>query len=259
MTVGAAVNVHYVGSLGSAWAFLLSLVICTLISAITGALIFALRLNALIVTLAVNAVAAAGLSIWMGKTFSIEGQAPRWLITLAGTARLNVSALFVIAVAISAVAAGVLSRTRAGRKVVAVGANRTAAHVLGTRVNVVGMVTFASAGLLYAIAGAFVAGLVQIPGPTLGNAYQLTTISAVAIAGATFAGGPASISSLLAACLLLQLFQQTLALRNFGGGAVVLIQGVLLVLAVSLSTLTQFGSQGYERLRQAFVLMRKEG
>ena len=256
MTLSAAVSVHYLNALGSVNAVLLAIVLCAGVSAISGSLISFLRLNALIVTLAMNAIVAAALIIWMGQTFSTSGQAPRWLQRLAGSSLFHVSGIFWLSVVVAAVLAGILSWTRAGRKVAAVGANRRAAQFLGTRVNLVCVVTFAGAGVLYGLAGVLVAGLVHIPDPSLGTTYQLTTITAVAIAGTSFAGGPASISSLFAACLLLQLFDQVLTLHNLSAGALDLIQGLLLVLAVSLGTLAQFGGRGYKRLREAFGSIR---
>src|SRR5690348_6475598 len=54
MTLSAAVNVHYAGSQGSARAFIYAVLACAVVSAISGALISILRLNALVVTLAIN-------------------------------------------------------------------------------------------------------------------------------------------------------------------------------------------------------------
>ena len=49
MTLSAAVNVHFVGPDGPYVAFLLGLLACVVVSAVSGALISMLRLNALIV------------------------------------------------------------------------------------------------------------------------------------------------------------------------------------------------------------------
>ena len=69
----------------------------------------------------------------------------------------NLNACLIIAVVIGVGLAAALSRTRAGRQVAAVGANRRAAHALGTRVMLVDLTTFGVAGLLYGIAGVLVA------------------------------------------------------------------------------------------------------
>jgi ribose transport system permease protein len=256
MTLSAAVNVHYLGSLGSTESFLLSVVLCVGISAVSGALISFLRLNALMVTLAMNAIVSAFVVLWLTQTFSTSGEAPGWLQSLGASSVFNVSGIFLLAVAVSAVTAGILSRTRPGRQVAAIGANRTAARILGTRVSLVGVVTFAGAGALYALAGALVAGLVHIPDSSLGDPYQLTTVTAVAIAGTAFAGGPSSISSLVAACLLLETFDQVLALHNLSAGSLDLVQGALLVVAVSLATVALYGRRGYKRLLDRFGSIR---
>jgi ribose transport system permease protein len=110
------------------------------------------------------------------------------------------------------------------------------------------LTTFAVAGGLYAVAGALLAGFVRVPNADLGAPYMLSTVTAVAMAGALFAGGPVSSSSLIAACLLLQVLDQALAIQNFSPGVRLMVQGVVLILAVAANTLTQHGRQGWKRL-----------
>jgi ribose transport system permease protein len=163
----------------------------------------------------------------------------------------HISALYVVALLLAGVVAVVVYRTRAGRTVGLTGANPVAARMLGIRVHVVYVLTFAGAGALYGLAGSLTAGFVQAPDATLGVTYQLTTLTAVAIAGAVFGGGPASIGSLVAAATLLPLIDQTLALGDLASGWRVVIQGMLLVLAVAASTLTVLGRAGLHRLTSA--------
>jgi ribose transport system permease protein len=251
MTLSAAVNVHFVGSEGPVTAFLIGLVTCIIVSAVAGALVSLLRLNALVVTLAINTMITGGLIIWMGQTFSTGGQAPAWLRSLGRADVGHLSTMFVIALGFSVVVALLVHRTRVGRQVAATGANPAAAQILGIRVHVVYILTFAAAGLLYALAGSMLAGFVQAPDSTLGTPYQLQTLIAVAIAGATFGGGPASVSPLVAGCVLLPLIDQSLALHHLSPGLRVVIQGALLVAAVAASSLTQLGRTGLKRLLRA--------
>lgn len=248
MTLSAAVNVHFVGPDGPFVAFLIALVTCTVVGAMSGALISLLRLNALIVTLAVNTIITGALIIWMGQTFSTGGQAPGWLQSIGRANVGHVSAIFLIALGLAIVVSIVVHRTRAGRQVAATGANPAAAQILGIRVHAVYILTFATAGILYAVAGALTAGFVQAPDSTLGTPYQIQTLVAVAIAGVTFGGGPASVSPLVAACVLLPLIDQSLALHNLSPGLRVVVQGALLVAAVAASSLTQLGRTGLKRL-----------
>jgi ribose transport system permease protein len=86
--------------------------------------------------------------------------------------------------------------------------------------------------------------------------YMLTTIVAVALAGALFNGGPASISSLVAACLVLQILSQTLSIQELSDGVQAVVQGVILAIAVSMSTILKFSRQGWARARGALTGVR---
>jgi len=249
MTLSAAINVHLVGQVSTAQSFATSILVCAAIGGVSGALIHYLRLNALIVTFSVNAIVAAALILWTGQSFSSTGKTAGWLHAFATGDVLHVSNLFLAAVVIATLTATVLSRTHPGRRVAAVGANQTAARMLGSRVGLVTTASFAVAGAFYALAGLFIAGLVQIPNAGLGTTYQLTTITVVAIAGTSFAGGNSSIASLVAASLILTTLSQVLALQNLSAGAIYIVQGVLLVAAVSLNSWSQVGRDGFRWMR----------
>ncbi|WP_158083895.1 ABC transporter permease [Mycobacterium sp. AT1] len=251
ITLSAAVNVHYLASLGAGAGFILAVVLCMGISVLNGVLITVSRLNSLIVTLAVNTVVSASLLLWMGQTFSTDGQAPSWLRSV-GTAYVhNVSAILVIAVVLSMFLAGFIGRTRAGRRLVATGANRQAARFLGVRIHRLSLSTFAAAGFLYAIAGSLLAGFVRVPNADLGTPYMLSTVTAVAMAGALFSGGPVSVSSLMAACIVLQVLDQALAIQNLSPGVRLMVQGVVLICAIAAETLLRLGRRGWNGLRNS--------
>ncbi len=249
MTLSAAVNVYFIDSAGPVVTIVLAIVLCAVISAFSGALVTLLRLNSLIVTLAMNTLLTGALIEWLGQTYSQSGASPAWLQKVGHADVLNVNAIFLIAVAFALVVGFLLYRTRVGRQVSAVGDNGRAAQLLGIRVHAVCIGTFAIAGALYGIAGALAAGFLRTPDSTLGTPYQLSTLTAVAIAGAAFSGGPASVSSLVGACFLLQLLDQALTLHAFDAGVRVLVQGALLVLAVASGSIGRFSRMGMQRLR----------
>ena len=206
------------------------------------------RLNSIIVTLAMNTLLAGVLILWLGQSYSKDGGAPEWLMSIGRTDFANISSIFVIAVGIAGVAASSSTALASGRSVAASGANRVASGLLGIHVHAVHIATFAAAGALYAMAGSLTAGFVQTPDATLGSTYQLQTLTAVAIAGAVFSGGPSSVSSLVAACLLLQVLDQALTLQGLDAGVRVLVQGVLLVLAVAAGAIARVSRQGVQGL-----------
>src|SRR5260370_29303156 len=88
----------------------------------------------------------------------------------------------------------------------------------GIRIARVELVVFAGGGVLYGAAGVLVAGFVGRPGVSIGAPYQLSTITAVAIAGAIFSGGPPTASAVLVASLFLPLLAQSPAIYGSSGG-----------------------------------------
>ena len=253
MAVSAGIVVHYgVEGANLVPVFAGAIIAAVAISTINGLLISTLRLNPLIVTLATFGIVTGAIQLWTGVSFSLTGQAPASLQTFATWSALALNACFLIAIVVGIILAAVLNRTRAGRKVAAVGSNRRAARVLGTRVKVVEISTFAAAGLLYGIAGVLLAGFVGTPNSTIGAPYQLATVTVIAIAGAILSGGPASVATVIAAALFLQLLDQALIIAGLPAGVRVIVQGVALAVAVAAITLSQYG---FSIVRRSGLLM----
>jgi ribose transport system permease protein len=248
ITLSAGLVVHYSAAGNLLVAVLVALVACPLISTVNGILISVLRLNAVIVTLAMNGILTGGILLWTGQSFSASGASNAALQTFTQSAVLNVSAIFVFAVVAAVILTAVLNRTRVGRQVAAVGSNRDAARILGMRVHAVEISVFTAAGLLYSTAGILLAGFVGTMDPSIGEPYALATITAAAVGGVILTGGPASTSAIIVACLLLGALDQGLAILDLGGGARLLVQGVILILAVSAITSGQLAKEAIERL-----------
>jgi ribose/xylose/arabinose/galactoside ABC-type transport system permease subunit len=246
ITCSAGVVVHY-GTPGSNLLAVVAgaLAIAVVISLLNWFFISVIRLNAIIVTLATFGIVTGGVVLWTGTSFSLTGLAPTDLQNFTHFSVLSLNSSFIVAVAVGVTIAIVLSKTRGGRQVGAIGANRRAAQFHGIKVRRVEFFTFGGAGLLYGLAGVLVAGIVGTPDTSVGTPYQLATITAVAIAGTAFNGGPSSTASVLCACLFLQLLDQALSIYGFAAGPRVVAQGVALVLAVSAITLAKFALSGF--------------
>ena len=245
VTCSAGVVVHY----GKPGADLLpvvagALVIAIVISLMNWFFISVIHLNAIIVTLATFGIVTGGIVLWTGTSFSLTGLAPTELQNFTQLSVMNLNACFIVALVVAVLIALVLSKTRGGKKVAAIGSNRRAAQFHGIKVRRVEFFTFGGVGLLYGLAGVLVAGIVVTPDTSVGTPYQLATITAVAVAGAAFSGGPASAASVVCACLFLQLLDQALSIYGFAAGPRVVAQGVALVLAVSAITLGRFALSG---------------
>jgi ribose/xylose/arabinose/galactoside ABC-type transport system permease subunit len=173
-----------------------------LVGLVNGILIAGLKLNALIVTLAVGQV-VIGIVNRYGRTFPVQRPVPTGLSDWTTTRLLGVSPVFWIGTVITMLLIVAFRYTTIGRRFQVVGANPTAAWIAGLRVNISQISAYVVAAILYASAGVALAGLLRTPGVAVGAQYLLGPIAAVVIGGASLTGGLASPLSTFAAALFL--------------------------------------------------------
>ena len=199
---------------------------------VNGVLIGGLKLNALIVTLAVGQVVAGVVSRYV-RTFPVQSAVPEALSEWTATRVLGISPIFWIGLAMTVMLILALRYTAGGRRFKVVGANPVASSVVGLRVTFNQIFVYVGAAMLYAVAGVALAGLLRNPGVNIGSPYLLGPIAAVVIGGASLTGGLASpMSTFVAAIFLTGLNQMMRALGlptalQFVVFGVVIIGGML--------------------------------
>ena len=183
-------------------AILTAVGVAALIGLVNGILIGGLKLNALIVTLAVGQVVTGVLNRYYGS-IAIQSSVPPAMISWTSSRFLGITYIFWLGIALTAAMMIVFRYTAVGRRFQAVGANPVAANVSGLRVNVNQMAAYIVAAVLYALAGILLAAFLRNPGVTFGASYLLGPIAAVVIGGASLTGGLASPLSTWAAAFFL--------------------------------------------------------
>jgi ribose transport system permease protein len=173
-----------------------------IVGLVNGLLIGGLKLNPLIVTLAVGAI-VTGVVFRYGSTFTVQNPVPEGLSDWVIHRVLGVSVVFWLGILVTLVVSMILRYTTAGRRFQVVGANPVASSVVGVRVNVYQIMAYVFAALLFAAAAIALAGLLRRPGVSVGSQYLLAPIAAVVIGGASLTGGLASPFSTLTAGLFL--------------------------------------------------------
>jgi ribose/xylose/arabinose/galactoside ABC-type transport system permease subunit len=202
------------------------------IGLVNGVLIGGLKLNALIVTLAVGQIVAGVVSRYV-RTFPVQSAVPKALSEWTSTRVLGISPIFWIGLAVTVLLILALRYTAGGRRFKVVGANPVASNVVGLRVTFNQIFVYVGAAMLYAVAGVALAGLLRNPGVNIGSPYLLGPIAAVVIGGASLTGGLASpLSTFVAAIFLTGLNQMMRALGlptalQFVVFGVVIIGGML--------------------------------
>lgn len=126
----------------------------------------------------------------------------------------------------------VLSKTKFGRHIYAVGGNPTAARLSGVNVTMVTIAVFTISGVLAGIAGPINAAYNASADPQAGLGYELDAIAAVVIGGASLAGGRGSVIGTFVGALILTLLDNVLGLNNVSANWQMIIKGLIVVTAV---------------------------
>jgi fructose transport system permease protein len=157
--------------------------------------------------------------LWTGNTFSIGS--------------LNLSYGVVLMIAVYAVLAYALRYTAWGRHLYAVGGDAEAARLTGIRVNRVLLSAYVVAGVTVAVAAWVLVGRVGGGDPNSGLNANLESITAVVIGGTSLFGGRGVVLGSLIGALIVQIFDNGLALAGLDPNYQVLAVGLLVIAAVS--------------------------
>jgi ribose transport system permease protein len=201
-----------------------------------------LRLAPLVMTLAWGIV-VNGILIEVTKGLK-PGKASPILETLgnssmligAGEHALRIPWVNVIWAIVIALVWFLLRRTSGGRVLYAVGANDRAAELLGIRVRLVRVMTYAASGMLSAFSGLLLFGFVRNPDLQLGERYVLPSAVAVIIGGIRFGGGAGSYAGAVAGSVFLTTLASVLVTLDMDEGARQLITGLVLVVLLAAYT-----------------------
>jgi len=126
----------------------------------------------------------------------------------------------------------VLSKTKFGRHIYAVGGNPTAARLSGVNVTRVTIAVFTLSGLLAGLAGPISAAFNASADPVAGSGYELDAIAAVVIGGASLAGGRGTVVGTFVGALILTLLDNVLGLNNISDNWQLIVKGIIVILAV---------------------------
>ena len=195
---------------------------------VNGILIGGLKLNGLIITLAVGLI-VVGVVNRYGSTFPVQSPVPTGLSDWTSARVLGVSPIFWMGVGLTFLLIVGLRYSAVGRRFQAVGANPVASHVVGVRVTVNQILVYVIAAVFYAIAGIALAGLLRTPGVAVGSTYLLGPIAAVVIGGASLTGGLASPLSTFAAALFLTGLNQMLRTMGLPTALQFVVFGVVII------------------------------
>ncbi|MDR2870749.1 MAG: ABC transporter permease [Deferribacteraceae bacterium] len=127
----------------------------------------------------------------------------------------------------------IMTKTKFGTYIYAVGSNAQAARLSGIPVDRVKALVFMYAGLMYGIAAFLLASrLTSIQAASAGYQYEMEAIAAVAIGGTAMEGGRGKIIGTLLGILMLRIIITVMVMANVPPFLNGLVQGVIIIIAV---------------------------
>lgn len=175
------------------------------VGAVNGLVTGMWRLPPLVVTLATGSVVGGAVLLWTNAT--LTGSAPAWLTEFtspaSATGPLPVAPVVVTWVVLALLARLFILRTRAGRAIHMLGANRDAARLMLVDERRTTVLCFAVSGGLAGLSGVLLTGFTGAGLFTVGDPYLFQTIAAVVIGGTSLLGGRGGIGRTLLGSLTL--------------------------------------------------------
>jgi ribose transport system permease protein len=125
-------------------------------------------------------------------------------------------------------------KTRFGRYLYAVGGNERASLLTGLRVNRIKIWVYTLGGGLAGLAGLLVTARLDSAQPNAGIGYELDSIAAVVIGGASLSGGRGSVIGTVLGCLIIGVLNNGLFLLNVSPFWQQIIKGFVILSAVAI-------------------------
>ncbi len=184
-------------------------------------------------------VTLALMTVWRGAAFTVTDGRPVWGLAegfsdIASARVLAVPLPTIVMAIVFVVAHVVLTSTRFGRAIVAVGGNREAARLAGVPVTRVLVLVYALCGTLSALSGFLLSSRMNSGQPNAGLMYELDVIAAVVVGGTSLSGGRGTIVGTLIGTLLIGVLRNGLNLLNVGSYIQQILVGLVIVGAVLL-------------------------
>jgi D-xylose transport system permease protein len=134
--------------------------------------------------------------------------------------------------AIAGVANFVLSNTRFGRRLYAVGGNEEAARLSGVNIFRTKIIVYLLISVLSALAGIILASRLNGASPNLGTMFELDAIASVVIGGTSLSGGSGTIGGTIIGTLIIGVLNNGMSMLGISTFYQLVIKGVIITLAV---------------------------
>jgi ribose transport system permease protein len=237
--VGSAMALERYGFIASVAT---GLAIGGVVGLINGLLTTKLRIPSFLGTLGMAGV-LGGLARTVSNLVAIPVYDDNFIATFGGGDLGPFPTLFIWMAAVVFVGHVVLRRTPFGREVLATGGNRTAARFAGIRTDRVRILGLVIASVCAAIGGMILAGELHGARYDLAATANLNVIAAAVIGGTSLFGGKGTVVGAVVGSVLMAMLTNGLILMNISVSNQMIAQGVIIIIAVGLMSLSEWGER----------------
>lgn len=133
----------------------------------------------------------------------------------------------------------VLTKTKFGRYVYAIGGNEEAARASGVKIDKMKILVYMLCSGMAGLAGTMQAARIEVGQPAIGVGYELDAIAAVVIGGTSLSGGVGTVVGTLIGALIIGFINNGLDLLNVSSFYQDVIKGLIIIGAVLLDVKTK--------------------
>jgi len=138
----------------------------------------------------------------------------------------------IITIALTLLFGFILSKTKLGTRIFAVGSNLEAAKYSGINTKRTIIIVYVFSGLLAAVAGIIMASRIASGQPTAGTGYELYAVAASVIGGVSLAGGEGLLTGTLIGALIIGVLRNGLNLLSVSAFIQEIMIGSVIIIAV---------------------------
>ena len=187
-----------------------------------------LRVHPLVMTLGVAGV-TEGVMLAVYRGVVRGGSGPAFSRFVSYPVLLGLSGAVLVWMVVALLMWLLLTRTRYGKNLYAIGINRETAFLSGVRVPRTAIIAYVLSGILAAFGGFMLLGFTQTVYFTLGGAYLFPSIAAVVIGGTSLAGGEGSYWGTMSGALVLTVIDSILTTVQLPVPVRQIVLGVILI------------------------------
>ncbi len=231
LAVSAAAAGSIIKSTGNIYlAIIIALAIGCVIGLINGVLVSKGRIQAFIVTLAT-------MTIFRGVTYVYTNGTPisglgQSFSGIGNKMILGLPIPVVIMAIVFGIAFYILSQTRYGRYVYALGGNEDSARLSGINTAKIKTLVYVISGAAAALSGIIVTSRIGSASPNAGVGFELDAIAAVVVGGTSLSGGEGSVVGTIIGALIIGVLNNGLNLVNVSPFYQAIVKGLVILLAV---------------------------